>query len=56
MIFYNNVEDVRIEGSLGTIILHPDQARGDQFGLVTKNESGFKQACSGDPYQVYQNC
>ena len=49
------LEDVRIEGERGTILLVPDQERGDRFKWVTPTENQDRPAYPGTPQQAYQH-
>ena len=48
------VEDVRIEGDLGTVLLVPDPERGDRFRLITHDDIQDRPAYSGTPQRAYQ--
>ncbi|MBU0512350.1 MAG: Gfo/Idh/MocA family oxidoreductase [Chloroflexi bacterium] len=48
------VEDARIEGASGTILLIPDPERGDLLRIVTAADSSERPVYSGTPQSVYQ--
>ena len=50
----HNVEDVRIEGERGTILLRQDPERGDLIQLVTAGGSWERPAYTGEPIAAYQ--
>ncbi len=48
------LEDVRIEGDLGTVLLVPDPELGDRFRLITHDDIQDRPAYSGSPQSAYQ--
>jgi predicted dehydrogenase len=49
------VEDVRIEGERGTILLVPDRDRGDRLRLSTQDGNLDRPAYTGSPQRAYQH-
>jgi len=49
------VEDLRIEGDQGSIVLMPETERGDQMRVVTRSKDQRRPAYTGEPLTVYQD-
>ena len=49
-----NVEDVRIEGERGAILLIPDPEKGDLIQLISEDENWTRPAYTGRPIDAYQ--
>ena len=49
----HNVEDVRIEGNAGTIVLFPDPSKGDLIRLTTAQEEWERPAYDCEPFEAY---